>query len=162
MNQTPLFNYQSLSTPWAANAARRARAAASTSSKSKTIAVEKSPAGPVAAPANGLTRSPASSPAKPSDRRPDPRDGHSEFNLPDEDRVLRTLDMLRRCDSCGEHPALQRNRQGPRNLYRVGCSATLKKGLEFWDEDCPEPTPWLKSSSAAIGHWKLVQKLTRP
>lgn len=154
MSQTSLFNYRSLSTTREIKSVQFAREkAASPSSRSATLAV--SEPSTLAIGAVAAVRKPIASP-------PSYRDAEAEFNLPDEDRVLRTLDGVRQCPACGEMPVLKRNHSLRRNMYRVGCPASLNLAtgeVPDWRE-CPDPTPWFDSSGKAVNFWRLIQKLS--
>ena len=148
MTQIPLLNYQILATTKAVNFAKRVREQASTLNKSVKIAESKSPVPNAASkplPQNVSTKS--------------SRETEAEFNLPDEDRDL--VDLWKkgmRC-KCGYAGVLER-RSGK---YRVRCkreSMREEHGI-LPDIGCPQPTPWLDSSAAAIRVWTITQKLTQ-
>jgi len=157
MKQMPLLNYQILATTKEVEFAQRVRKAI-TLSKSPTTAADNSSAQR----AECLPKPTV----KHTGLQTSSRETEAEFNLPDEDRVLRELIIgQKRCPLCGRFPNLIRKRQkGVRNLYRVGCPHRLNpknNWVDPWMEHCPEPTPWLDSSAAAIRIWTITQKLTQ-
>ncbi len=179
-HQPMLLNTSLMTSTKRMNAVRRARGKAGYTSETARVLIStrftegvsvtptsamqpssKSYAGTVAAPAPTPPRSQTKSPARLNVEPITPQD--CEFNFPDEDRVLKTLDGFgfTWCQNCHEYPALQRNRLPTRNQYRVGCPGRLKpsKDADVTHSECPDPSPWSGSSSHAINHWKLVQKI---
>ena len=157
MTQIPLLNYQILSKTKAVKFAQRARANATTSSKSEMIAASNSPAGHAEQPAKALNTSPASSPARLTKcHKAGLGTTEAEFNLPDEDRVLTVLLAHSRCVKCGAKPQLERQD----SKFRVRCPPAYFD-YQIYGQQCPQPTPWLDSSAAAIRVWTITQKLTQ-
>lgn len=143
MEQIPLINYQILAKTKDVNFAKRVREQVSTSDKSETISAIKSPvpnADSKPLPQNVSTKS--------------SREIEAEFNLPDEDRILTELFTHRHCDCCGQRPQLER--VGKKYCVRCPNNADSNRFGK-----CPQPTPWLNSSAAAIRVWALTQKLTQ-
>lgn len=143
MTQTTLINTRTMASTKAVKSAQRARVLAASSSKLTSIT------------AGSLIVRPAASRAMPPKKLPKgslPQAEETEFNLPDESRFMVSFTHWGRCVFCRTEPVLERNK----NRYRVICGMVERRHGK-----CPEPTPWFKSSTAAIRHWKLVQKLSR-
>ena len=142
MTQPPLLNYQILATTKAVRHAQRARRD-TILNKSKTIAADNS-----SVQREECLQKPT---AKRTSLQTSCAETESEFNLPDEDRKLTILNSLPRCYVCGTVPELERKS----GKYRVKCWHYCKTR-----QTCPEPTPWLDSSAAAIRVWTITRKLT--
>src|SRR6266850_4582096 len=144
MTQTTLINTQTMASTKAVLAAQHARTRAESLSGLTPTTESKLTVPSAASAVTQRINSPS---------RSLPRTEETEFNLPDEDRVLAVLWSERYCDSCGCKPVVIR----VEGKFRVCCSkweVTRSFGhtKSGW---CPEPTPWFKSSAAAIRHWKL-------
>jgi len=152
MSQQDLINWRPMTTTREMSSAKRATAEAKALRASLTTRAEKSPAGPAAEAGLLKTRCIENS----QGRRLSQSD-ETEFNLPDEDRVLTTLSHLPRCECCGTRAELERKG----GLFQVHCWHRAESILRFSDRSrrCQQPTPWFSSSTQAINHWKLVSKL---
>ena len=145
MTQIPLLNYQILATTKAVKSAKRVRERASTFARSETIAVNKSP-----------VQNAASKPLPQNVSTKSSRETEAEFNLPDEGRILTVLLAHSRCVKCGAKPQLERQD----SKFRVRCPPAYFD-YQIYGQQCPQPTPWLDSSAAAIRVWTITQKLTQ-
>jgi hypothetical protein len=153
--QTPLFNYQTLTSTRQMNALHRARRAKtpefipSPSVHSAPASINKSLFPPAAA---------KPLPSNDSARQWSETEREPEFNITDEDRVLTVLHGFRHCPDCGAKPSLER-RDGQ---YRIGCYrfATRTGNFPGVLNHCKK-TPWLPTSKEAVQYWRVIAALEK-
>lgn len=76
-----------------------------------------------------------------------------EFSFPDEDRRFNGVD-LPVCPVCRLSPAVDKNRFGSHNLYRIVCPRAFKPH-DGWECTRPADTPWLNTRSQAAKVWRM-------